>query len=48
MPFTPHPDYDDLPEAIKCMYTPEEYAWMPDAQRLNLVHDECMPEVEED
>lgn len=48
MPFTPHPDYDGLPEPIKVLYTPSEYAWMSDEQRRTLVEDECLPEVEED
>jgi len=48
MPFTPHPDYNVLPEPIKVLYTQEQYAWMSDEQRMNLVENECLPEVEED
>jgi len=48
MNYTPHPDYDQLPEAIKSSLTPKEYAWLPDEERNNLQDEMTLPEVEED
>lgn len=42
--FQHHPDYDALPESIKAMYSPKEYAWLPDALKSTLIEDETMPE----
>jgi len=43
-----HPDYDNLPEAIKADITRKEYAWMPDELRNNLERDMTTPDYEED
>ena len=45
--FKPHPDYQKLPEAVKAVYTPKEYAWLDDESRRNLIEDMTLPEVEE-
>ena len=42
--FTQHPEYDALPESIKDIYSPEEYAWLSDEQRENLMELETCPE----
>lgn len=41
-------EYDALPESIKMIYSPKDYAWMPPERRFRLVEDECLPEVAED
>lgn len=41
-------EYDALPEAIKTLYTPKEYAWLPPETRAALIEQETMPEVPED
>lgn len=41
-------EYDALPEALKVIYTPREYAWLDPQIRARLVESECMPEVGED
>ena len=46
--YTPHPDYDALPEAIKATFTEKEYSWLSDEERNNLQRDMTMPDVEED
>lgn len=43
--YTKHPDYDQLPESIKMMHTPKEYAWLGEA-RNRIVERECMPDYE--
>lgn len=43
-----HPDYERLPAAIRLLYTPKEYAWLPDDKKATLTTDECMPEWMED
>ena len=40
-------EYDALPEALKHLYTPKEYAWMTPERRQRLIEEETMPEVEE-
>ncbi|MCR4308113.1 MAG: hypothetical protein NUV80_06150 [Candidatus Berkelbacteria bacterium] len=42
-----HPDYANLPECIKSVYTPKEYAWLDDESRRHLIEDMTLPEVEE-
>lgn len=37
-------DYEQLPEAIKQMYTRTEYLWLSDAEKCLLVQTECEPE----
>lgn len=44
--FTHHPDYDSLPDPIKAVITPKEYAWMSDQQRVDLLTDICEPDEE--
>ena len=41
-------EYESLPEPIKMLYTPKDYAWMQPEQRARLVEAECLPEVAED
>lgn len=41
-------EYDALPEALKVIYTPREYAWIPPERRARLIEEETMPEVGED
>lgn len=41
-------EYDALPEALKAIYTPREYAWLPPERRSRLIEEETMPEVGED
>lgn len=41
-------EYDALPEALKAIYTPREFAWMPTERRSRLIEEETMPEVGED
>jgi len=46
--FTPHPDYERLPQCLKHVYGPREFAWMPNMARERLIESECYPEVPED
>ena len=41
-------EYDALPEALKMLYSPKEYAWLPPERRARLIEEETMPEVPED
>ncbi len=41
-------EYDALPESIKALYSPREFAWIPPERRARLVEEETMPEVGED
>lgn len=41
-------EYESLPESIKILYSPKEYAWMQPEQRSRLIDQECLPEVGED
>lgn len=41
-------EYERLPESIKAIYSPKDYAWIPPERRANLIDEECMPEVAED
>lgn len=43
-----HPDYEKLPEGIKSVYTPKEYAWLDDESRRRLIEDMTLPEVQEE
>lgn len=38
--------YDELPEAIRAVYSEQEYAWLGDAGRRDLVRRETEPECE--
>lgn len=44
--FTPHPEYNDLPDTIKAAVSPKEFAWLTDIQRADLTNDLCTPDVE--
>lgn len=46
--FESHPDYTSLPEGIKAIYSPKEYAWLDDNSREKLIEDLTTPEVGED
>lgn len=37
-------DYDRLPEPIKHIYSPEQYQWLSDAEKANVIDQECEPE----
>lgn len=41
-------EYESLPEALKMIYTPKEYAWMSPERRARLIEEETMPEHFED
>jgi hypothetical protein len=41
-----HPEYNDLPDAIKAAVSPKEFAWLTDSQRADLTNDLCTPDVE--
>lgn len=41
-------EYAALPEALKMLYSPKEYAWLPPERRARLIEDETMPKVPED
>jgi len=45
--YTNHPDYDQLPEVIKTVYSHKEYAWLSDDEKARLIETECNPEVPE-
>ncbi len=37
--------YDKLPLSIQCMYSRREWMWMSDAQKADLVTNECQPDT---
>jgi hypothetical protein len=39
-----HKAYDDLPEVIQKLYTPQQWLWLSDAQKARLVQSECEPD----
>lgn len=41
-------EYDALPEPLKMLYSPKEYAWLPPELRARVIEQECLPEVPED
>lgn len=41
-------EYDELPEALKLIYSPKEYAWMSPERRQRLIEEETLPEYFED
>lgn len=41
-------EYDALPESLKMIYSPKEYAWLEPHQRAKIIENETMPEVPED
>lgn len=48
MNYDPNPDYSDLPEGIKSVLNPKQYAWIDDEGRNNLIRDMTTPEETED
>jgi hypothetical protein len=38
--------YDTLPEPIKTLYSPREYAWLSDAEKARLVITETEPDTD--
>jgi hypothetical protein len=40
--------YDALPEALKAVYTPKEWAWLGWEGRQHAIDRECLPDVAED
>jgi hypothetical protein len=40
-------EYENLPQAVKAVVSPKEYAWMGAEQRARLLSDICEPDVEE-
>lgn len=43
--FTNHPEYDGLPESIKLIYTPKQFAWLGE-ERNRIVERETMPDMD--
>jgi len=41
-------EYDSLPEGLKLIYSPKEYAWMTPERRARLIEEETLPEAFED
>lgn len=44
---TPTDGYEALPETIRRLYTPKQYAWLMDCQRVNLLDSELEPQFNE-
>ena len=42
-----HPDYQNLPEGIKAVFTPKEYMYLDDESRKNLIRNMTTPEAED-
>lgn len=40
------PRYDELPVPVKGLYSPEEYAWLSDAEKANLISNATEPETD--
>lgn len=40
-------EYDELPDSIKAVHSPQEYLWLSDAQKGRLMQDETEPEWSE-
>ena len=43
--FTPHPDYDQLPESIKLIHSPQGFAWLG-SEKDHVIERECNPDDE--
>lgn len=41
-------EYAALPESIKVLYSPKEYAWLDPTIRSKLIEQETLPDVAED
>jgi hypothetical protein len=37
--------YDELPEVIKGRYSPTEFMWLSDREKMTLIQRECEPEA---
>ena len=46
--FQSHPDYNNLPESLKALYSEKEFAWLGNDGRDRLMETECYPEPEEE
>ncbi|MEN6440932.1 MAG: hypothetical protein ABFD97_20370 [Syntrophobacter sp.] len=44
--YTIHPDYQQLPEAIRHKVSPKEYSWMLQDGRGRLIESECYPDAD--
>lgn len=44
MNYTKHPDYDKLPQVIKDLYSPKEYAFLPETLKKSIIDNECLPD----
>jgi hypothetical protein len=42
---TQHPEYDELPESIKLVHSPEGYKWLG-SERLNVIERETQPDFD--
>ena len=47
MPLSTNSDYEALPECIKQYYSEQEYLWLSDAQKADLLRNETEPDYEE-
>ena len=41
-----HPDYDQLPEAVKMVHSQAGYAWLGNEERARAVERETMPDFD--
>ena len=41
-------EYEALPEGIKLLVSPREFAWTEPENRARLIEQECLPDVPED
>ncbi len=41
-----HPDYDQLPEAVKMVHSPAGYAWLGNEERARVIEMETMPDMD--
>lgn len=42
---TLHPDYEQLPESVKLVHTPQQYLWLGE-ERLRVIDRECQPDYD--
>jgi hypothetical protein len=42
---TVHPEYDELPESVKMVHSPEGYKWLG-SERMNVIERETQPDYE--
>jgi hypothetical protein len=43
--FTSHPEYEQLPESVKHLYTPQQYAWLG-TERDRVIERETQPDMD--